>query len=171
DDDESDDDDACAEIPLVIPLRSAAVIPSLGNQDSRGKGIMVNDAAAPSGGVSRQRPSSRPAPSFRDVSGDVIHTYFFPFFVDPYYATYPEDGVTGNCEFTREEWDAPYKTTFGVLTKEVFKDRAICKTIVDQFPTPGEMIRVESLFDDQLTVKMSVLHCMMISHGGELLAR
>ncbi|GKB09469.1 hypothetical protein Tco_0837781, partial [Tanacetum coccineum] len=33
------------------------------------------------------------------------------------------------------------------------------------------MVRVESLSDDQLTAKMSVLHCMLMSHGGELLAR
>ncbi|GJU16843.1 hypothetical protein Tco_1144809 [Tanacetum coccineum] len=33
------------------------------------------------------------------------------------------------------------------------------------------MVRVESLSDDQLTAKMSVLHCMMMSHGGKLLAR
>ncbi|GKD48449.1 hypothetical protein Tco_1277425 [Tanacetum coccineum] len=32
------------------------------------------------------------------------------------------------------------------------------------------MVRVESLSDDQLTAKMSVFHCMMISHGRELLA-
>ncbi|GJQ99250.1 hypothetical protein Tco_0522235 [Tanacetum coccineum] len=32
------------------------------------------------------------------------------------------------------------------------------------------MVRVGSLSDDQLTAKMSVLHCMMMSHGGELLA-
>ncbi|GJZ44501.1 hypothetical protein Tco_0591756 [Tanacetum coccineum] len=57
------------------------------------------------------------------------------------------------------------------LTKEVFKDPAICKTIVDQFYTLGEMVCVESLSDDQLTAKMSVLNCMMMSHGGELLAR
>ncbi|GJY27595.1 hypothetical protein Tco_0403362 [Tanacetum coccineum] len=43
--------------------------------------------------------------------------------------------------------------------------------MVDQFPTPGEIVRVESLPDDQLTAKISVLHCMMMSHGGELLAR
>nr|GEX50607.1 hypothetical protein [Tanacetum cinerariifolium] len=100
DDDESYDD-AYMEIPLVTPLHSAAVIPSSGNQggssvaptargsntrDSRGKGIMVDDVVAPSGGVSRQRP---------------------------------------------------------VLTKEVFKNPVACKTIVDQFPTPGEMVRVE----------------------------
>ncbi|GJX68088.1 hypothetical protein Tco_0303815 [Tanacetum coccineum] len=186
DDESNGDDDACVEIPLVTPLRSAAMIPPSGNQGRssvaplllllkaltpEGKGIMVDDVAAPSGGVSRQRPSSRPAPSFRDVSGDAIHTDFFPFFVGSYYATYSEDGVAGNYEFTREELDAPYRPTFGVLTKEVFKDLALCKTIVDQFPTPREMVRVKGLSDDQLTAKMSVLHCMMMSHGGKLLAR
>ncbi|GJR64786.1 hypothetical protein Tco_0010851 [Tanacetum coccineum] len=110
------DDDACVEIPLVTPLRSADVIPSSGNQggssvtptaegsNTRGKGIMVDNVAAPFAG-------------------------------------------------------------------EVFKDPTVCKTIVDQFPTPREMVRVKSLSNDQLTAKMSVLHCMMMSHGGELLAR
>ncbi|GJU20159.1 hypothetical protein Tco_1153501, partial [Tanacetum coccineum] len=161
-DDESDgDDDACVEIPLVTPLRSIAVIPPSGNQgrsfaapaaegsntrDSRGRGIMVDDAAAPSGGASRPRPSFGPAPSFREVSGDAIHTDFFPFSDGPYYATYHED-------------------------RDVFKDPDVCKTIVDQFSTPGEIVHVESLSDDQLAAKMSVLHCMMMLHGGELLAR
>ncbi|GJV82408.1 hypothetical protein Tco_1522306 [Tanacetum coccineum] len=106
DDNESDDDDACVEILLVTPLRFAVVIPSLGNQGGS-FGVMVDDAAAPSTGVSQPRPSSRPAPSFRYVSNDAIHTKFFPFSIGPYYATYLEDGVVGNCEFTREEWDAP----------------------------------------------------------------
>nr|GEW02692.1 hypothetical protein [Tanacetum cinerariifolium] len=135
DDDESDDDDACMEIPLVTPFHFAAVIHSSRKQDSRGKGIMVDDAAAPSGGVSRQRPSSRPAPSFRDVSGDAIHTDFFPFFAGPYYALIPRMVLLETCL------------------------------------TLGEMVRVEGLSDNQLTAKMSVLHCMMLSHGGELLAR
>nr|GEW08593.1 hypothetical protein [Tanacetum cinerariifolium] len=161
-DDESDgDDDACVEIPLVTPFRSAAVTPSSGNQgrsfaaptakgsNTRGKGIMVNDVVIPSSDASRPRPAFKPIPSFKDVSG----------------------GVVGNCEFTREEWDAPYRPNFRVLTKEVFKDPTVCKNIVDQFPTPGEMVRVESLSDDQLAAKMIVLHCMMMSHGGELLAR
>ncbi|GJY73020.1 hypothetical protein Tco_0477451 [Tanacetum coccineum] len=135
--DESDgDDDACVEISLSFAAPAAE---GSNTQDSRGKGIMGDDVAAPSAG--------------------------------PYYATYLEGGVAGNCEFTREEWDAPYRPTFGVLTKEVFKDHVVCKTMVDQFPTPGEMVRVESLSDDQLTAKMSVLHCMMMSHGGELLDR
>ncbi|GKD36197.1 hypothetical protein Tco_1251706 [Tanacetum coccineum] len=89
-DDESDgDDDACVEIPLALT--------------PEGKGIMLDDVVAPSGGVSRPRSSSGPASSFRDVSGDAIHTDFFPFSNGPDYATYPEDGVARNCEFTREE--------------------------------------------------------------------
>ncbi|GJT75263.1 hypothetical protein Tco_1041988 [Tanacetum coccineum] len=90
DDDESDDDDACVEILLVTPLSSAVVIPSLENEvgssaapttkDSRGKGVMVDDVAAPSAGASRSRPSSGPSPLFRDVSSDAINTDFFPFF-------------------------------------------------------------------------------------------
>nr|GEU56886.1 reverse transcriptase domain-containing protein [Tanacetum cinerariifolium] len=162
---------------LLLPLR-AMLLSALGNQgrisatptakDSRGKGVMADDAVALSVSASRLRPSSRPAPSFRNVFGDAIHTDFFPFSASPYYATYPEDGVAGNCEFTREEWDASYLPTFGVLAKEVFKDPTVYKTIVDQFPTPREMVRVESLSDDQLAVKMSVLHCMMMSCGGEL---
>ncbi|GJU40376.1 hypothetical protein Tco_1193333 [Tanacetum coccineum] len=85
----------------------------------------------------------------RDVFGDAIHTDFFSFFAGPYYTTYPEDGVVGNYEFTREEWDAPYRPTFGVLMKEVFKDHAVCKTIVDQFPTPVSAVKkqVSGLID------------------------
>ncbi|GJW06542.1 hypothetical protein Tco_1568965 [Tanacetum coccineum] len=75
---------------------------------------MADDVAASFVSVSRPRPSSSPAPSFRDVSEDAIHADFFPFFVGPYYATYPKGGVAGNCEFTREEWDAQYRPTLGL---------------------------------------------------------
>nr|GEX50991.1 hypothetical protein [Tanacetum cinerariifolium] len=146
---DDDDDDACVEIPLVTPIRFVVVIPSSGTRvgaslllllkdlTPEGKGVMVDDNAAPSAGVSRPRSSFRPTLSFTDVSDDAIHMDF---------------------------------SLFPVLTKEVFKAPAVSKTIVDQFLTPREMIRVKSFFDDQLTAKMSVLHCMMMSHGGELLA-
>ncbi|GJT28289.1 hypothetical protein Tco_0908564 [Tanacetum coccineum] len=120
---------------LLVPLR--AMFPSV--LDSRGKGIMADDDVAQSVGVSRTSPSFSHVPLFRDVSGDTIHADFFPFYADLYYATYPQDGVDGNCEFTLEEWDAPYRPTF-------------------KFPTPDEMVRVEALFEDQLTAKMSGLH-------------
>ncbi|GJR43829.1 hypothetical protein Tco_1311932 [Tanacetum coccineum] len=182
------DDDACYDIPIVIPTRFIDVIPPAGNQSggsaapadegpntqgSRGKGIMtdVDAAVVPSVGASRPRVSSGPAPSFRELPGDAIHRDFFPFSSGPYYATYPEGGIAENCEFICEEWDAPHQPTLKVLTKEVFKDPFICKTVVDQFLTPGEMARIEALSFDQLTAKMSVLHCLMMSHGGELLAQ
>ncbi|GJU27986.1 hypothetical protein Tco_1166607 [Tanacetum coccineum] len=128
-----DDDDACGGSSVALAAEGSNI------RDSRGKGVMVDDAD------------------------------FFTFFVGPYYATYPEDSVAGNCEFTQEEWDAPYRPTFGFLMKEVFKDPGVWKTIVDQFPTPGEMVRVESLSDDQLTAKISVMHYMMMSHGDSRL--
>nr|GFA81796.1 hypothetical protein [Tanacetum cinerariifolium] len=135
-DNESDeDDDACVEIPLVTPFVLLLF---------SGKGIMVDVAAASSVSVSRLRPSSGPANSFRDVFGDTIHTNCFPFSAGPYYAAYPEGGVAGNYELTHG---------------------------VGPVPTPREMVRVETLSDDQLTTKMSVLHCMVMSYVGEVLAR
>nr|GEX92471.1 hypothetical protein [Tanacetum cinerariifolium] len=106
--DESDDDgDACVEIPLITPIRSAIAgallllllkVPAL-----EGKGIMVDDAAAPSVGSSQLRPSSGFVPSFRDVFEDAIHADFFSFSVGPYYSIYLKGGVVGNCKFTRAE--------------------------------------------------------------------
>ncbi|GKD05238.1 hypothetical protein Tco_1180212, partial [Tanacetum coccineum] len=129
------DDDACVEISLVTPLCSTDVIPSSGNQgrsstapaakgpNTRGKSIMADDAAAPSFGVSRPRASFGLVSLFRDVSGDSIHADFFPFSTGSYYAIYPQDA-------------------------EVFKDPAVCKTVVDQFPNLDEMVRVEALSED-----------------------
>ncbi|GJU71000.1 retrovirus-related pol polyprotein from transposon TNT 1-94 [Tanacetum coccineum] len=126
------------EILLVTPIRSADVIPSSGNQgrgsatpaakglraqDSRGKGIMTDAAAASSAGVSRPQPSYGPASSFRDISEDAIHIDFFPFI----------------------SWALLF-----------FKDPSVCKIVVDQFPTPREMVQIEALSSDQLTAKMSV---------------
>ncbi|GJZ10096.1 hypothetical protein Tco_0544855 [Tanacetum coccineum] len=155
-----DDDDACVEIPLVSPIRSTVIILSLGNQgggsaapaaegpsiqDSQGKDIMTDAAVASSG--------------------------LLPFFAGPYYAAYLEGGVIGNYEFSREEWDAPHQPTLMILTNVVFKDPTVCKTVVDQFPTPQEMVQIKALTNDQMNAKMSVLHYLMMSHGGELLAR
>ncbi|GKB65365.1 hypothetical protein Tco_0921551 [Tanacetum coccineum] len=147
DDDESDDDDdACVEIPLVTPLRSAVVIPSSWNHDSRGKGVMVDDSAASSFGVSRPRPSL-------DL---FLHVRMCP--------VMPLIQISFLALLVHTMPPIPEVVLLGT-------DPIVCKTVVDQFPTPGEMVRVESLSDDQLTVKMSVLHCMMMSHSSELLAR
>ncbi|GJU71880.1 hypothetical protein Tco_1263285 [Tanacetum coccineum] len=43
------------------------------------------------------------------------------------------------------------------------------KAVVDHFPTSTEVVRVETLTDEQLTKKVSALHCVMISHADALL--
>ncbi|GKB73887.1 hypothetical protein Tco_0935299, partial [Tanacetum coccineum] len=137
-DDESDDDDACVEIPLITPICSAATIPVGGNQsegyvpftaegpsnrDSRGKAIIDDVVDTPSGISNRSQDFTSPTPASRDPTGDAIDRDFFPFAPGPYYATYPEDSVvTGSYEVSREEWDDPYQPTLSILTKEVFKD-------------------------------------------------
>nr|GEU63216.1 RNA-directed DNA polymerase, eukaryota [Tanacetum cinerariifolium] len=152
---ESDDEeDACVEIPLVTHIKSATVIQTKRNQSGAIPGLLLVTS-----------------PLFKIFLVMLFIRSFFPFFPGPYYATYPGGGIAGSSEFTREEWDAPHQPTLTVLTKEVFKELVVCKTVVDQFPTPGKMVHNEALIDDQLTIKMSVLHCLMMSHRGELLAR
>nr|GEY12188.1 hypothetical protein [Tanacetum cinerariifolium] len=92
-------------------------------------------------------------------------------FFGPYYATYPEGGVVKNYEFSLEEWDAPYQPTLTILNKEVFKDPTVYKIVFDQFSTPGEMVWIEALTNDQPNAKMSMLRYLIMSHSGKLLAR
>ncbi|GJZ82675.1 hypothetical protein Tco_0647848 [Tanacetum coccineum] len=110
--DYDNDDDACVEILLITPIRSATMTSISRNQggdstaegpSTRGKGIMTDATIASFEGASHPWYLSGAAPSFRDISGDAIHRDFFPFSLGPYYATYPEGGVAGNCEFSREE--------------------------------------------------------------------
>nr|GEV35266.1 hypothetical protein [Tanacetum cinerariifolium] len=87
-------DEASQNVGAILLLLLKVLVP---------EGIMADDAVASFIAVSQPRPSSKPDPSFRDVSGDSIHKNFFPFSVGPYYATYPEGGVAAKYEFTREE--------------------------------------------------------------------
>ncbi|GKE97659.1 hypothetical protein Tco_0021010, partial [Tanacetum coccineum] len=121
----NDDDDACYEIPIVTPIRSAAVIPSSWNQ---GGGSTALAAEGPNTQV----------------------LSFLPWSLLCYLSW---GGIIRNYEFTREECDAPHQPTLTVLTKEIFKDPSVCKTVVDQFPTPMKMVRIEALSPDQLIDK------------------
>ncbi|GJW85519.1 hypothetical protein Tco_0158664 [Tanacetum coccineum] len=88
-DDESDgDDDACFEILLVTPLCSTAVTLLQGTRVAALLLLLLKVLTPEILG---------------DVFGDAIHMDFFPFSAGPYYATYPEGGVAGNCEFSHEE--------------------------------------------------------------------
>ncbi|GJW83958.1 hypothetical protein Tco_0157103 [Tanacetum coccineum] len=156
DEESEDDDEACYEILIIIPICSAATILVGGYQGggsgpsasegpgNRGKAIMNNVVDTPNRSVDCSQAFTGPV-----SDGVVISSY----------------------EVSREEWGGPHKPTLSILTKEVFKDPNVCKTMVDKFPTPEEMVRIEALTNDHLTEKMSVLHCLMMSHRGELLAR
>nr|GEX14488.1 retrovirus-related Pol polyprotein from transposon TNT 1-94 [Tanacetum cinerariifolium] len=160
--------------PLLLEERggftaSIAEVPR--NRGSRGKAIMDNVVDIPNRSVDHSQAFTGPAPVSRDPIGDVIDKDFFLFAPDPYYATYLEVGVViGSYKLIREKWDGLHHPILNILTKEVFKDPNVCKTMVDQFPTPREMVRIKALTDDHLAEKMSVLHCFLMSHRGKLLA-
>ncbi|GJS80049.1 hypothetical protein Tco_0729930 [Tanacetum coccineum] len=141
-DDDDDDDDACVEIPLITPIRSTATIHTRGNQRRS------------------YTPSAAEGPSTQDSRGKVIMSDV----ADAssrgadHSRTSADSVVVGSYEVSREELDGPHQPTLTILSKDIFKDPRFCKTMVDQFPTLGEMVRIEALTDDQLATKMSVLH-------------
>ncbi|GKE44903.1 hypothetical protein Tco_1472187, partial [Tanacetum coccineum] len=149
-----DDDDTCYEIPIITPIHSAATILAGGNQgggfapsvpegpsnrDSRGKAIMDDVVDTPIRSAGHSQAFTGPTP----------------------------DGVVaGSYKVSREDWEGPHQPTLSILTKEMFKDPNVYKTVVDQFHTLGEMVRIESLTDERLAGKISVLYFLMMSHGG-----
>nr|GEU70804.1 hypothetical protein [Tanacetum cinerariifolium] len=164
DDEKSDDDDACVEIPLITSIYSATTIPVRGNQSggyvpsategpsNRGKAIMDDAAGTPFGSVGRSLAFTRPA--VRDPTGDAIDRDFFPFVPGPYYVAYHEDDVVaGSYEVSREQWEGPHEPILSILTKEMFKDPNICKTVVDQFPTPEEMVWIKAVTNKRFAGK------------------
>nr|GEY04694.1 hypothetical protein [Tanacetum cinerariifolium] len=73
--------------------------------------------------------------------------------------------------FTYERWEDLYEPTLSILSNERFKDPRVCKIVIDQFPTLWEMVQIKALFNERLAGKISVLHSLLVSHGGELLAQ
>ncbi|PWA48008.1 hypothetical protein CTI12_AA393550 [Artemisia annua] len=82
-----------------------------------------------------------------------------------------EEGQDHGFYGNEDEWDPVHHASLGLLNKELFKDPKVCKTVIDRVPTPAEVYRVEELPPKELTDRMSVLICQMLSHGGELSSR
>ncbi|GJV06708.1 hypothetical protein Tco_1344364 [Tanacetum coccineum] len=145
-DDESDgNDDACVEIPMVTPLCSADVIPSSRNQ---GRSFI--------------------APATEDYRGKGIMAYD---------AAAPFVGVS------RPRHPLVMFLHSGMFLEMLFMRTSSLFLLVRIMPPILKMallgiasllvrsgMLLKALFEDQLTAKMSVLHCMMMSHGGDLLA-
>ncbi|GJZ31871.1 hypothetical protein Tco_0576918 [Tanacetum coccineum] len=155
DEQNDDQDDDCVEILLITPIKSTAKLPFEGKQGmensapfaaegAQTKDIMDGRVDTPSGNVGRPQSS---------VSADP--------FVD-------EGGLIGGLyQINRKEWELPHDPAFEIVNKEVFKDPEVCKAIVDLFPTSAEVVRVETLSDEQLTKKLSVLHCEQMGTFNE----
>ncbi|GJS94814.1 hypothetical protein Tco_0801782 [Tanacetum coccineum] len=150
--DEQDDgqDDDCVEITLITPIMSDVKLPFGG---ARAKDIMGDRVDTPSKYVGRPQDFVGVDPSNVDPSnvgptiGGDIERDLYPSILGHNYVDYPKEGL------------------------EVFKYHNVCKAVVDQFPALVVVLWVETLSDEQLTHKLSVLHCVMMFHGGELLVR
>ncbi|GJS74697.1 retrovirus-related pol polyprotein from transposon TNT 1-94 [Tanacetum coccineum] len=76
-----------------------------------------------------------------NTARDVLERYLLPFVPGPYYIPYPYDEGSGS------------------------------ETALDRFPTPAETHRLRELSSVELSDRMSVLQCQLITHGSMLNAR
>nr|GEX75484.1 hypothetical protein [Tanacetum cinerariifolium] len=74
---------------------------------------------------------------------DVLERYLIPIVQGPYYISYPYD-------------------------EELYKDPKVCKTALNRFPTPAETHQLRELSSVELSDRMSVLQCQLITYGSML---
>ncbi|GKB61257.1 hypothetical protein Tco_0917443, partial [Tanacetum coccineum] len=77
-----------------------------------------------------------------NTAGDVLERDLLPFVPGPYYIPYPYDEGSG----------------------KLYKDPKICRTALDRFHTPAETHRLRELSSVELSDRMSVLQCQLITH-------
>ncbi|GJT42044.1 hypothetical protein Tco_0941909 [Tanacetum coccineum] len=67
--------------------------------------------------------------------------------------------------YTKDDWDEIHGVNLGLRRKELYKDPKVCRTAIDRFPTPAEIHRLHELSSVELSDRMSVLQCQLITHG------
>ncbi|GJX60107.1 hypothetical protein Tco_0291497 [Tanacetum coccineum] len=108
-----------------------------------------------------------------NTAGDVLERDLLSFVPRPYYIPYPYDENNG-CEsppYTKDDWDEIHGVNLGLRRKELYKDPKVCRTAIDRFPTPAEIHRLHELSSAELSDRMSVLQCQLITHGRAFHAR
>ncbi|GJR50211.1 hypothetical protein Tco_1400732 [Tanacetum coccineum] len=108
-----------------------------------------------------------------NTAGDVLERDLLSFVPGPYYIPYPYDENNG-CEsppYTKDDWDEIHGVNLGLRRKELYKDPKVCRTAIDRFPTPAEIHRLHELSSAELSDRMSVLQCQLITHGRAFHAR
>ncbi|GJV84386.1 hypothetical protein Tco_1524284 [Tanacetum coccineum] len=108
-----------------------------------------------------------------NTARDVLERDLLPFFPGPYYIPYPFDEGSGSESppYTRDDWEEIHGVNLGLRQKELYKDPKVCRTALDRFPTPAETHRLRELSSVELSDRMSVLQCQLITHGSMLNAR
>ncbi|GJR82185.1 hypothetical protein Tco_0152970 [Tanacetum coccineum] len=152
-----EDDDDCVEIPLNTPIRYATKLPFEGNHGE--KDIAPSTAKGPSNKDNQVKavvddcvdtPSGN-ASHFQGSAG-----------IDPSLAGPSSAAPGATSDDIKRDF---FPSMHGPYYADYLKD-----AVVDQLPTHAEVVRVKTLSDLQLTKKMSILLCLMMSHGRELLA-
>ncbi|GJV13308.1 hypothetical protein Tco_1354849 [Tanacetum coccineum] len=64
--------------------------------------------------------------------------------VDPYYEARVGSG-SESPPYTRDDWEEIHGVNLGLRKKELYKDPKVCRTALDQFPTPTETHRLREL--------------------------
>ncbi|GJX08164.1 hypothetical protein Tco_0196096 [Tanacetum coccineum] len=108
-----------------------------------------------------------------NTAGDVLERDLLSFVPGPYYIPYPYDKNNG-CEsppYTKDDWDEIHGVNLGLRRKELYKDPKVCRTAIDRFPTPVEIHRLHEFSSAELSDRMSVLQCQLITHGRAFHAR
>ncbi|GJS03232.1 malonyl-coenzyme A:anthocyanin 3-O-glucoside-6''-O-malonyltransferase-like protein [Tanacetum coccineum] len=108
-----------------------------------------------------------------NTTRDVLERDLLSFVPRPYYIPYPYDENNG-CEsppYTKDDWDEIHGVNLGLQRKELYKDPKVCRTAIDHFPTPAEIHRLHELSSVELSDRMSVLQCQLITHGRAFHAR
>ncbi|GJS82148.1 hypothetical protein Tco_0748689, partial [Tanacetum coccineum] len=108
-----------------------------------------------------------------NTARDVLKRDLLPFVPGPYYIPYPYDEGSGSKSppYTRYDWEEIYGVNLGLRKKELYKDPKACRPALDQFPTPAETHRLRELSSVELSDRMSVLQCQLITHESTLIAR
>ncbi|GKB80277.1 hypothetical protein Tco_0947172 [Tanacetum coccineum] len=108
-----------------------------------------------------------------NTARDVLERDLLSFVPGTYYIPYPYD-ENNRCEsppYTKDDWDKIHGVNLGLRRKELYKDPKVCRTAIDRFPTPTEIHRLHELSSVELSDRMSMLQCQLITHGRAFHAR
>ncbi|GJV62504.1 hypothetical protein Tco_1473332 [Tanacetum coccineum] len=91
--------------------------------------------------------------------------------VDPYYEARVGNIVGDVLERDLLPLEEIHGVNLGLQKKELYKDPKVCKIVLDQFPTPAETHWLRDISSVELSDRISMLQCQLITHGSMLNAR